>query len=229
MKVLVIPDIHNQFSVAENIISREKPNFTVFLGDYFDSYGDDPDMAIETALWLKRSLYNKKRIHLIGNHDISYMTSNPRLKCTGFTDMKRIVISHVNVPWDRMYYYWWVDDWLCTHSGLSNSFFEKYRYEDDLIEFLKRTDIDDALMDNPMHKHRFFQSGPARGGDDVPGILWCDYSEFVNIPNVKQLFGHTKDSVVRHSLENNGECYCLDTSLNDYALIIDGQISIQSV
>lgn len=44
-KILIIPDIHNRFYEAEGIIMRENPDHTVFLGDYFNNYGDAPEFA----------------------------------------------------------------------------------------------------------------------------------------------------------------------------------------
>ena len=37
MKTLVISDIHDRIHFIEKLIENVKPDFTVFLGDYFDS------------------------------------------------------------------------------------------------------------------------------------------------------------------------------------------------
>ena len=76
-KTLVIPDIHNDFKLAEGIIHRERPDHTVFLGDYFDDWYDTVQDAANVAKWLRESLENPDRTHLIGNHDVSYMTDQP--------------------------------------------------------------------------------------------------------------------------------------------------------
>ena len=53
-----------------------------------------------------------------------------------------------------------------------------------------------------------------RGGiDQYSGILWCDYEEFKDIPDVKQIFGHTKGEL--RQTENH---ICLDTTLRNYAI-----------
>ena len=63
-----------------------------------------------------------------------------------------------------------------------------------------------------------------RGGIDAhSGIVWCDYDEFVDIPNVKQIFGHTRGEL--RQTENH---ICLDTALQNYA-IYDGELTIESV
>ena len=49
MKTLIIPDMHNKTAEAEHVIQKENPDRTVFLGDYFDSYGEGIEFAHETA------------------------------------------------------------------------------------------------------------------------------------------------------------------------------------
>ena len=60
-KIILIPDIHNDYFTAEKIIKKENPCNVIFLGDYFDDFDDTVQDAINTAKWLKKSLKQKNR------------------------------------------------------------------------------------------------------------------------------------------------------------------------
>lgn len=232
-KVLIIPDIHHQYKIAEDIIKRNKPAYTIFLGDYFDDFNDD-DVSItkNTAQWLEKSLQDKTRIHLVGNHDIQYISKNPTLKCSGFTRIKQSIIDQSNIDWSKLVMYCWIDSsWLCTHAGLSYDFLLDIKNDnDDNAKKILNYSWDDKnmLKLTKEFNHRFFDISQQRGGTaDVGGPLWCDYSEFVSIPNVKQIFGHTPDSEIRYV--NNGddsEYYCIDTALANYLIMKDNHITV---
>ena len=125
-KIIIIPDIHNDYLTAEKIIKKENPDRIVFLGDYFDDFHDIIQDAKNTAKWLKKSLQQENRIHLIGNHDLSYMADNPNLKCTGYRIEKHREIKKYHIDWNKLKIHCWIDDkWLCTHAGFSNDFFKQ--------------------------------------------------------------------------------------------------------
>ena len=128
VKTLIIPDIHNDYLTAEKIILKENPDKIIFLGDYFDDFDDTVQDAINTAKWLKKSLKQENRIHLIGNHDLSYMTDNPNLKCMGYTVDKHTAIKKHSIDWNKLLMHYWIDEkWLCTHAGFSNDFLKQLR------------------------------------------------------------------------------------------------------
>ena len=220
-KLVIIPDIHNKYPVAEKIIREERPDMVVFLGDYFDDFGDTVEEAAGTARWLAESLRQKDRIHLIGNHDLSYMTDNPRLKCTGYGPDKHEVIRGHGIRWDMMRLFCWADDWLFTHAGLSRGFYEQVRAgeSDSVHDILEQSRRDLENIGDEGYSHTFFQAGFSRGGTvPVGGILWCDYGEFADIPGTRQVFGHTRAGDVRHKKTAHSEHYCIDTQLNHYAV-----------
>ena len=206
MKILIIPDIHTKFDIAETIIDKESPDNIVFLGDYFDAFDDSLETTEQTALWLKDSLKRKNRIHLLGNHDLSY--KDTRFACSGFSENKLSVLKKVKMDLTKLRHYCWVGDWLCTHAGLTREFMSSYNPNNlHVEEFL------DYMTDN--YPDRLYDCSPFRGGQDAhSGIVWCDYYEFVDIPNVKQIFGHTRSYKVRQT-ENH---VCLDTGLQNYVI-----------
>lgn len=213
-KVLIIPDIHTKFFDAEQIISDEKPVQTVFLGDYFDAFGDSLELTQLVGEWLKESMAKTNRIHLLGNHDLSYL--NPKHTCSGFSEGKLITIKNTEVDLSKLLHYCWVGDWLCTHAGLSNDFYQAHSQGLKVNEFLQRYSNDLEL------REKLYDCSSYRGGTNTfGGIVWCDYDEFIDIPNVKQIFGHTRGSL--RKTENH---ICLDTGLQTYAIYENGQMSI---
>lgn len=227
-RTMIIPDIHNEWVNAEIDISNENPDKVVFLGDYFDSYEKlgDVETAEATAFWLKESLSKPERTHLIGNHDLSYITYGA-LQCSGYNTFKdRAIKRHMTKDdWRKLKWYHWVDDtWLCTHAGLSKDFYLVYN---DRITtplpvrtFLeKEAEIAWNMIDADCSDDSiFWYCSPARGGIDAySGILWCDWHEFKPLPPIKQIFGHTHGDFVRQQ----GNNYCLDTGGKNWAIYDD--------
>jgi len=245
-KTLIIPDIHHKFKVAEEIIADEGPDMTVFLGDYFDDFGDTPEAAGMTADWLADSLERGRndgsRVHMVGNHDLQYMTGgNGRFLCSGYSDAKRDAIDVAGIDWGLLRMYYWIGKgsneaydggskgrgigWLCTHAGFTNRLFEQQRRNksDTVMDVLKGADADLHSACDDTVSHPFLQVGHIRGGrpGNVGGLLWCDYSEFEDIPCTRQVFGHTRGGSVRHAASSDSEHYCIDTVMRDYAVCED--------
>ncbi len=234
-KTLVIPDIHHRYQTAEEIISRERPDLTVFLGDYFDDFGDGPEMTERTAKWLARSLeYDGEeggRIHLLGNHDLHYMAGNADYRCSGYSDAKRRVIDSYGIDWAKLRLYYWIGaagtGWLCTHAGFSNKLYaQQRRTESETVQdVLCRAAEDLAGASDGNVPHPFLEAGYSRGGSNsVGGLIWCDYDEFVDIPHTRQIFGHTRDSEVRRKVSSDSAHYCIDTVLRNYAICEDQDV-----
>lgn len=221
MKVQIISDIHNNYTNAEAQISKEGADRVIFLGDYFDGYGDESDIETvsNTAKWLQRSTYLPNRLHLFGNHDIWYSYGDCEPHCSGNSEFKRFVIKNHFSNWNKLYTHFWLDEWVCTHAGLSNRLYDIYKNDYSVTELLNESQIKSP-------KHWLLSLvGEARGGieGEVGGILWCDYDEFEDIPGIKQIFGHTRDKTVR----TNGNHICLDTGGNNYAIWEDGVMTIK--
>ena len=205
MIIQIIPDIHNKWFEAEEIIDKCNPDKVVFLGDYFDNFDDTMEIADQTAHWLKRSMKNNKRTHLMGNHDLSYYSESNR--CAGFSEGKLYAINATGVNLGHLTPYCWVDDWLCTHAGLSMDFYRAYNIHD-----IGVNDFLDYMVDENMN--RLYDVSPFRGGINAySGIFWCDYNEFQDIPGYKQIFGHTHGEV-----RQTPEHICIDTWLKYYGL-----------
>lgn len=230
---LVIPDIHNDCATADAIMAAEEYDDVVLLGDYFDDFFDKPEDAERAARWLVESLEHKDRIHLVGNHDLAYMSDSPAFKCSGWTPAKHEAVRKVDIPWGRMRMWCWTNGWLCTHAGLTLDFFRQIRANEvDGVEVTLAKSwpgMEAAIGDDSPHP--FFQAGASRRGNaDVGGLLWCDYGdEFVDVPGVRQIFGHTRRGDVRHGSTVDAEHYCIDTGLANYALVNEHGVRVKAV
>ena len=128
MTTLVIPDIHNHTEEAEIQIEKYPADRVVFLGDYFDNFGDTAAIAKRTAKWLKQSLRNPNRIHLWGNHDLWYAFPGNRQICwigSGFTPEKREAIDKTITTddWAKLKPVVDIDGIVLSHAGIDPRIF----------------------------------------------------------------------------------------------------------
>lgn len=202
---LIIPDIHLRWEQAEKIISAVGPDEVIFLGDYFDDFGDTPEMVRDTAEWLEGSVNKPNRIHLYGNHDQSYGFPFLTFKCSGYEQWKDFTINDIvsKTTWNKLKWYHWLDDrWLLTHAGLHRSNVPKEIYQhindrpkfiEELSKYLDKS-IEEGIREAANNTRTWiFNAGHSRGGSQkVGGITWCDYEvEFEPIIGINQIFGHT--------------------------------------
>jgi len=207
-KILVIGDIHNHWVKAEAIASKYDDHTIVFVGDYFDDFGDTAIDADQTARWLKESLTKPNRIHLMGNHDINYSYLNYRkdsrgnlqnlYHCSGYTLQKDDAINRVmtNEDWDKIKMYHYENGWFFTHAGLSHYWFEHPVLGTTPEVIIKKIDEATELYKNREYTDILGAAGRCRGGSHkAGGILWHDhYRESNTIPGIKQVYGHTPNS-----------------------------------
>ena len=185
--ILIIPDIHTQFEWVEEAISALSPSKVVFLGDYFDAAGATPEVQEATAEWLRHSLEQPSRVHLLGNHDVQYAFSGNRW--SGYDERAHPRISAVlGKDWgERLHLHHWDQGHLLTHAGVHPDF-----WPGTSAEFDKRcAEAMDALRNN--RRHPLLNCGNDRGGTGRSGLLWLDFHwSFEPIPGIAQIVGHTK-------------------------------------
>ena len=72
--------------------------------------------------------------------------------------------------------------------------------------------------------HWIFRGGSRRGGNDVGGPLWCDFSDFEPIQNLNQVFGHTPPSenqpLMRQKNIPDSTNICIDTGGSRVASVL---------
>lgn len=228
MKTLIIPDIHTNFSVVDKVVEKEKADRVCLLGDIFDQFYDTPQQNREAAKWLKGCGYD----WCYGNHDLSYGFLNPDLKCSGYTVAKDFAINETMnlTDWEKGKFFIWVDDWLLTHAGLDVRHVPPL-YGKEFKVWLDDQNTKARALLNSQENHWFWMAGKARGGScQVGGLTWCDFDrEFEPIPELRQIFGHTPQAEPAYYKHKGSENICLDTHLNHYILMEDGDYQVKVV
>jgi hypothetical protein len=206
MNTIVIGDIHNHWVEAEQIASLyDKTHHVIFIGDYFDDFGDTAQDAIQTTYWLKESLDKPNRIHLMGNHDINYSYLNYKkdingnlqniYNCSGYTMQKDSAVNSLMLTsdWNKIKFAHFENGFWFTHAGIHPYWFEhpiKGMNNEVILDKLAKA-TDDYL--NRTWNETIGAVGRCRGGTHkYGGILWLDdYQEGKTIREFKQVFGHT--------------------------------------
>lgn len=205
MKVLVIPDIHNKIRLVDAIIKQEGDvDKCVFLGDIWDDFHDTPHIATEVAQWVKSRILDNRFVFLWGNHDLGYGFKNRNLMCSGYELEKDMAIWRVlnKDHFSRWKFYWFVQGFLLSHGGLHPNFLPPVWKESDITtqnlkDYLsKEEEKCKVVLDMDGGHHWFFLPGDARfrpkRGVEAGGLVWCDArEEFVPVPRLAQVFGHT--------------------------------------
>lgn len=232
MKTIIISDIHGRVYWIEDALSSPllRPyDKVLFLGDYFDDYGDTSDDALNSAIWLKQSLHISNRIHLYGTHDLWYrFPFNPYIKVSGNTEEKYKTIQRVLTieDWDLLKLYHYEQDYLITHAGISSYIISDYVFKNRNIfgKYIVNNNLQvdiQAIIDRivgPATEEAldrvskgfidpWLNAGFTRGGlQRVGGIIWLDWNEeFEPIPNINQIVGHTDREINGEWREYPGE------------------------
>ena len=221
MHVLIIPDIHNQTDNADYWLTTQQYDRVVFLGDYFDCFGDDVSDVRRTAVWLRNRIQSSDDVFLLGNHDAAYMFPEcEELYCPGFTKAKSRGIREVLGAhhWERFRLAFEEQGWLFSHAGFHPTLISEPRVQailqqsSDAMKKAKRRIIDPLLG-----------TGVDRGGlQRYGGPLWLDWSSLQPIAGISQIVGHTPGEVVREKITSASRNYCLDVENASVAAILAG-------
>lgn len=252
MRILVIPDIHEDLGFLNYILTYEGTesfDHIVLLGDYFDAPpGVNPcdqrlRQVAERVLEIKQKVGD--RMHLLcGNHDLPYYALRPacgnregrpnRRIGDWLVDTTQARAEIINEVWDDAF---WrdlkgavlLDDWLFSHAGVHPRWWSEQGKTS-----AERMACFDAYWSQVLN--RLFVGredpicaiGPARGGADaaIPGPLWQDWEEeFEDALEVPQIVGHTRDP----EPAKKGRSYCLDMAQTAYAIVEAGTVRLNQV
>lgn len=219
--ILVIPDIHQDFTFLYKILDRygEKAEKIIFLGDYFHSFLLPPEVhSFRNSckqlkyLVLEHSLKDKF-VFCIGNHDIPFIYHNnktgyshaeitPTYYCSGLTrsqisDFRKEFFDQGlrdNFFLNNFKLAVKYNGWIFSHGGIS---IKHIPYGNSINNFIEEI-IPDAFNNfrNLSYKYNYLLSdvGICRGGNNqIGGILWHDWKrEFFASSDIgKQIVGHT--------------------------------------
>lgn len=226
MRTLIIPDLHHRTDHADHWLATQRHDRVVFLGDYFDDYGDDVNDARRTALWLRERMEKTADVFLLGNHDAAYMfPRSPELFCPGFTAAKARGIGEILRPehWQRFRLAHAEQGWLLSHAG----FHPVWVREPTVERILKRCD---QAMQKASRRvvDPILGAGAERGGPQCyGGPLWMDWDSLVPIAGIHQIVGHTPGGEVREKLAPKSRNYCLDVGNAAVAtILLNGKLKI---
>jgi metallophosphoesterase superfamily enzyme len=226
MRIVIIPDLHNHTENADRWLNSQRYYRAIFLGDFFDSFGDNVTDARLTAMWLRKRIESTDDVFLLGNHDAAYMFRHlDALYCPGFTKAKARAINEVLTlkHWHRFKLAHVEQDWLLSHAGFHPSWMETgtgNRIIDRCYEVMEKAArcVVDPLLG----------WGIDRGGNQpVGGPLWLDWDSLVPIPGINQIVGHTPGTDVREKHGKRSTNYCLDVRNGSVAAVLDqGRLTI---
>jgi predicted phosphodiesterase len=242
MKILVIPDIHEDLDFLAKIESREdfdRYDHIVCLGDYFDPRLAATDEKLKVTAIKIRELKSQhgEKLHLLcGNHDLPYYALRPdciespdrpnfRIGFSmAYTKIERAKV--INEIWDESC---WkqlkgavlLDGILFSHAGIHPVFWPDAPTSAESCQLFSAhwqhafASIYEEEM-NPL-----FSIGKARK-DSAPfgGPLWMDWEhEFIDALEVPQVVGHTRwpeEPLI-------GRSRCIDLGQVGYGVINDGE------
>ncbi len=229
MRTIVIPDLHNSVLWVRPFLDRTPHDEVVFLGDYFDDFGDGPEEARETALWLREAIHIPNSVFLMGNHDMPYRFPEVDfLHCPGFDDAKCRAVSPIlgERQWARFGLVHFTQGWFLSHAGLSVASFgyPQQGWGPETVAMACHNALEKAKNGKP---DKVLAWGADRGGPDrFGGITWQCWSAFRPVKGWNQIVGHTPDTEVRIRRGPSSVNYCIDTLCHHAAIIEDGEVAI---
>lgn len=208
-KLLIIPDIHTHYEKAERIISKfEKTHKFIFIGDYFDQFGDTPEINSATAKWLKDLMnYRPEWVYLYGNHDVHY-NKQFSVMCSGFSTAKKTAINEVLTieDWNKLKYFHYENKHYFSHAGITKYWFQHPMREGINIDNIQRI-IDESVEKLKIHDptdNAIWAASHKRGGvSPVGSILWEDWKDLTLLKGLNQVVGHTPILRITTILDNN--------------------------
>lgn len=221
MKTLIVPDIHESIAGLAIVTTMlDKADRVVFLGDWFDTFAK-LKQPIAMADFIMDHKDDPKYTWLMGNHDAHYFYRHPMLRCSGYNihaqDYLDTLYPHLR---DNFKIFTDVDGWLVSHAGFTPATYEKFANAE--AEQQALTDISHGIS------HDMFAAGRARGGHaEVGGPTWLDWTkEFQDVPNVKQIVGHSAGLRPR---ESKGGSWCIDCNLTCVGWVEDGEFRYENL
>lgn len=217
MRLCVIPDVHNNIDVVNDIIERENElvDQFVFLGDYFDNYHENLQDVENTAHFINNTINNNWDNHkfnfLIGNHDLHYIVDHKAFNNKGFTQEKFDIINDIITveTWEKLQWATIIDKWLFSHAGIRyNGIFDISKLDNTLNNHINYVINNDASSSELLGRNNgFFEK------QLTPLYARCE--EFT----YNQMCGHYLLGNWQHNEYADYETYFIDSFSRFYAYI----------
>jgi predicted phosphodiesterase len=224
MKYLILGDIHGDL-IWNDIIEKENPDITIFLGDYVDSHNNiSPEQQLSNLKDILDYANQKKVILLRGNHDLSECGYYWAI-CSGYD--RRINKGMLSMKDKFLELSQWIyiipnTNIVCSHAGITVDWLKN------VAKYLKVGEITDLNIINSIEPCELFGFSPCKLGDyhgtsSTQPCTWirpAGLSEYA-IPNYIQIVGHTPFNKITHYNKNNIEFWCCDCLFYKQYLTID--------
>ena len=219
-KILICPDVHGRkfWHKAKKMV--DEVDKIVFLGDYLDPYAHEGITFAEALDEFKAILdfkakHSDKVVLLVGNHDMHYILTNfmdcSRRNYDMLDELHTLYVDHLD-KFELVYKY---DDYLFSHAGVYQSWFDKHSFEmDELFDF-KAFLISRA---ETLEDISFF-----RGGYNATGsCVWADIRESLKnepLAGYIHIVGHTQLQELPYSGDgiicvDVRQCFVLNTEID---------------
>jgi len=236
MKTIFIGDIHGR-DIWKDIVSQEKPDRVVFIGDYFDSFDIKGPVQIQN---FKEIIEFKKSgecevIMLIGNHDYHYLRDRGNIsQYSGYQHKYALEIGYVlDQNKEHLQMAYMMENILCTHAGVSVEWLANSCQVKE-VEPSKIADlVNEVFQEKP---NLFDHNGMDPYGDNTYQTpIWIRPASLISInrtslePYIVQVVGHTAVKIdIMDTNLTNGRYHFIDKLHNywgDYLIYEDGVTS----
>lgn len=226
--VMIVPDVHLRLEATREILEAWGDSGpAVFLGDFFDDFGDTPERNRDMAIFLRDEvLPNPKYTVLMGNHDLHYHPRCPsEMWCSGFHPEKKKAIGQI-LGDDEFSRFQWAHAWdgvLFTHAGLHPRMIPPRSTGDarELSEWINQACS--RALETRDSSEPLLRAGKMRGGyQPVGGVIWMDAREYQPVEKLRQIFGHTP---LRKPMDLDSRpdgSWCIDTNLEHVTVLRGG-------
>lgn len=231
-KLLVIPDIHTHYAKAQRIINKYKDTHKfIFMGDYFDQFGDTPEINNSTAHWLKTTMNEHPDwVYLYGNHCVPY---HPQFSvmCSGFSTAKKTAINEVLTieDWNKLKYFHYENGHYFSHAGITKHWFQHPMKEGINVDNIQRI-IDESVEKLKIHApadNAIWAASERRGGaSQVGSILWEDWKDLSLLKGIRQVVGHTPVPRITTILDNNTKSSMTNVDTSYYSVYMSEVLEV---
>lgn len=229
MKTLILGDIHGRNS-WKKIVEKEKPDFTIFIGDFNDSktinVADQVDNFLDILDF--KYQYPDKVVLLIGNHDQHYF---PEATSAG-SGYDKVTASFVGPLFEANKELFKIchlmDNYLVSHAGVSRVWCENHNINciEDINE-LWQDDLSQLDFAKPSGS-TWLPTVADPGGDNVyQSPLWIRPNSLLAsfIPDYDQIVGHTQQDEICMLSSSGHDFYFIDAlEFGYYVIYNDGVI-----
>lgn len=227
----IIGDIHKRVYWVEAFIESLNGEYDeiIFVGDYFDNHSRLLVDSNPTISWLKKSIVQPNRIHILGNHDLPYQFPQTKgLFCSGYNTITQNAVRDAfkKEDWNRFKLYHRTQNFHITHAGWNPSTLHPVFGFDE--KYLNET-CENALEAASIGVvHNILQPGMSRGGKMLlGGITWADWNmDFQPVEGMNQIVGHTMGREVRFNNGKDSTNVCIDCCNTFVGKIVDGTFYI---